>query len=94
MAGLRFLRRLVTTLTATMILGFITIVVLLVIRLQAPSGPVIPDAITLPAGTTATAYTQGVGWIAIVTDGNEILIYDTGNQELQQRIPVLVEPGP
>jgi hypothetical protein len=88
--NLRFLRRLVTVLTATMILGVLAIVILLVIRLQAPSGPYVPDAIELPAGATATAYTQGTGWIAIVTDSNEILIYDPYGHDLVQRIPIVV----
>lgn len=78
-------------LTGTMILGVLAIVILLVIRLQAPSGPYVPDAIVLPDGVTATAYTQGTGWIAIVTDTNEILIYDPDGHALRQRIPILVD---
>lgn len=65
---LRQLRRLVTLLTATLILGVITIVVLLVIRLSAlGSGPEMPGGITLPAGEKAEAVTIGTGWIAVVT---------------------------
>ena len=89
--NLRFLRRLVTVLTGTMILGVLAIVILLVIRLQAPSGPYVPDAISLPDGVGATAYTQGTGWIAIVTDTNEILIYDPDGHALRQRIPIVVD---
>ena len=89
--NLTFLRRLVTVLTATMILGVLAIVILLVIRLQAPSGPFIPDAIALPEGVTATAYTQGTGWIAIVTSDDEILIYDPDGHRLVRRIPIVVE---
>ena len=89
--NLRFLRRLVTALTATMILGVLAIVVLLVIRLQAPSGPFVPDAIVLPEGVTATAYTQGTGWIAIVTSDDEILIYDPDGHRLLRRIPIVVD---
>lgn len=86
--NLRFLRRLVTALTATMILGVLAIVTLLVIRLQMPAGPYMPDAIVLPDGVTATAYTQGTGWIAVVTNTQEILIYDPDGHTLRQRIPV------
>ena len=86
--NLRFLRRLVTALTATMILGVLAIVTLLVIRLQMPAGPYVPDAIVLPDGVTATAYTQGTGWIAIVTNTQEILIYDPDGHTLRQRIQV------
>jgi hypothetical protein len=89
--NLRFLRRLVTALTATMILGVAAIVILLVIRLQAPSAPFVPDAIVLPAGVTATAYTQGTGWIAIVTSDDEILIYDPEGHGLVRRIPIVIE---
>ncbi len=89
--NLRFLRRLVTALTATMILGVLAIVILLVIRLQAPSGPFVPDAIVLPDGVTATAYTQGTGWIAIVTSEDEILIYDPDGHALLRRIPIVVD---
>ncbi len=86
--GLRFLRRLVTVLTATMILGVLAIVVLLVIRLQAPRPPLFPDTIALPEGTTATAITRGDGWIAVVTDGNRILIYPPDGGEPLQDIPI------
>ena len=78
-------------LTATMILGVLAIVVLLVIRLQVPPGPFVPDAIRLPDGVTATAYTQGTGWIAIVTSEDEILIYDPEGHALIRRIPIVVE---
>ncbi len=77
-----------TALTATMILGVLAIVTLLVIRLQMPAGPYMPDAIVLPDGVTATAYTQGTGWIAVVTNTQEILIYDPDGHTLRQRIPV------
>lgn len=65
---LKQLRRLVTLLTATLILGVITIVALLVIRLSAIGArPDVPDAIALPAGESAEAVTMGTGWIAVVT---------------------------
>lgn len=89
--SLRVLRRLVTALTATMILGVLAIVVMLVIRLQVPSGPFVPDAIVLPEGVTATAYTQGTGWIAIVTSDDEILIYDPDGHRLVRRIPIVLD---
>jgi len=60
----------VTVLTATLIVGVITIVVLLVIRLAsfAPvAAPALPEAVALPAGERAGAVTFGAGWIAVVT---------------------------
>lgn len=67
--ALRRLRRLVTTLTAVLIVGVITVVGLLVIRLSLlkPSLPVLPAALSLPAGETAGAVTFGTGWVAVVT---------------------------
>lgn len=65
---LRQLRRLVTVLTATLILGVITIVALLVIRLSAiGSAPEVPAGLALPSGETAQAVTMGKGWVAVVT---------------------------
>ncbi len=77
---LRALRILVTVLTATMILGFLTIIAMLVITLtRGPAATALPGTISIPAGETAQAFTQGSGWIAVVTrDG-------TG----QQRIRIL-----
>jgi len=68
-ANLRFLRRLVTVLTATMILGLLTIVALFVIKFMGPvtARLTLPAEITLPAGQTATAVTQGTSWIGVVT---------------------------
>ncbi|MEE9388797.1 MAG: DUF6476 family protein [Paracoccaceae bacterium] len=87
--NLRFLRRLVTVLTATMILGLLTITVLLVIRLSTPPTTFqLPDAITLPNGSRATAFTQGSDWYAVVTDGDEILIFDNGTNTLRQTIQI------
>ncbi len=66
--SIRRLRRLVTALTVTLILGVITIVGLLVIRLaRVTPPPELPVAISLPAGETATAMTRGEGWVAVVT---------------------------
>lgn len=86
--NLRFLRVLVTVLTAIMILGVLTIITLLVIRLRAPDLP-LPAEITLPDGTTATAFTQGADWYAIVTSDDRILIYDRSTGALTQEIAIL-----
>jgi hypothetical protein len=69
---LRQLRLLVTVLTATLIVGVITIVALLVIRLSSfGSAPPLPSEIALPAGERAEAVTLGRDWIAVVTvDGS------------------------
>ncbi len=90
--NLKFLRILVTVLTATMIAGVLVIIALLVIRLQTRPDPVaLPDHIALPEGTTVTAFTAGSDWYAVVTDDNRILIFDTGDGALRQEITVKPE---
>ena len=75
--SLRFLQRLVTVLTVTMILGVIAMVGLLVTRLpQVSATPVLPAGLTLPAGARVAAVTMGTGWIAVVTTDDHILIFD------------------
>lgn len=90
---LRFLKLLVSVLAGTMILGLITIIALIVIRFPAAMSarPALPDAVTLPEGTRAEAVTLGRGWIAVVTDTDEILILDAKTGALRQR--VAIEPG-
>lgn len=92
--SLRFLKGLVTVLTITMIIGVITVVAVLVTRMPAsfattaaPTGPNLPDSITLPAGSTAQAVTFGAGWVAIVTSDNRILVY-TDAGELRQDVTI------
>lgn len=87
MAHLRFLKWLVTVLTATMILGVLTIVVLLVIRLQTPA-VALPSEIVLPDGAVATAFTQGDGWFAVVTADDRILIFDQAGGSVVQEVVI------
>lgn len=88
---LRYLKTLVTVLTLTMIVGVVTIIGLLVTRLSASNGIAFPEAITLPDGTVATAFTQGETWYAVVTAENEILIFSRLTGDLSQRIAIDVE---
>jgi hypothetical protein len=87
---LRFLKTLVTVLAGTMILGLITIVGLLVIRLpnMAPARPALPDSILLPEGAKAQAFTSGRGWFAVVTDDQQILIFDATTNALRQSVKI------
>lgn len=94
---LRLLRLLVTTLTATLIIGFVIIVGLLVTMVlgrKAPAVLVTPEEITLPAGESAVAFTRGTNWVALVTrdtQGKEtIRIYSPGGKTLQT-IPIKID---
>ena len=80
-----YLKRLVTTLAVVMIAGFLVLIALLVIRLNADPLP-LPDRITLPEGTTAYSFTQGVDWLGVVTTDDQILIYDRATSALRQTI--------
>jgi hypothetical protein len=98
-ARLRQLRWMVNGLTATLILGVITVVVLLVIRLSAlqPAPPpvlppVLPDALALPPGETAQAVTLGTGWVAVVTRDTEgaerIRVFDAATGAERAAVPI------
>jgi hypothetical protein len=83
----RYLRRLVTVLTVTMVAGLVVLIALIVIRLQTPP-LVLPDELVLPEGARAEAFTQGRGWIAVVTEDDRILIYDRASFALRQTIEI------
>ena len=88
---LRFIKALVTVLTIVMIGGVLAVTTLLVIRLRAPSVP-LPSEIALPDGARATALTQGDEWYAVVTDADEILIFDRLTGEIRQRVAIETAP--
>lgn len=71
-----------------MICGFLVIVGLLVIRFSSEGAVPLPDQITLPDGSTATAFTVGPDWYAVVTADQQILIYDRANGALRQSIEI------
>tara|TARA_R110000796_G_scaffold41381_8_gene102382 strand:+ start:1825 stop:2109 length:285 start_codon:yes stop_codon:yes gene_type:complete len=85
--NIKFLRRLVTVLTATMIFGLLVVIGLLVIRFSSKS-PDLPKAISMPAGEKALAFTQGPDWYAVVTQDNQILIYDRMTGKLRQTVNI------
>lgn len=87
-AVVKYLRVLVTALTATMIIGFIIIVVLFVTRFTGGADVTLPVSITLPDGTVAAAFTQGGDWYAVVTAEDVILIFDRATGQLRQTIRI------
>ena len=88
-ANLKFLRRLVTVLTGTMIVGVVVIIGLLVMRINVkPATTLMPASINLPDGVSASAYTVGTGWYAVVTTDNQILIFDQESGNLRQTIQI------
>ncbi|MDE0589048.1 DUF6476 family protein [Halocynthiibacter sp. C4] len=88
--NLKFLRILVTILTATMIAGLVIVIALLVTRFPKSTGPSLSSIseIELPAGTKATAFTKGSDWYAVVTEQDQILIFDTESGDLRQTIQI------
>ncbi|MCC5971092.1 MAG: hypothetical protein JJU15_14200 [Pararhodobacter sp.] len=85
---LRFLKILVSTLTGVMILGLVTIIALLVIRLTAAPAPLaLPDTITLPDGASAQAVTLAPAHVIILSE-TEILFYNRDSGQLQRRVPL------
>ena len=86
--NLKLLRRLVTTLLAVMIIGFITLIFMFVMRFQSNNQTFKLNDITLPIGTSATAYTQGDDWYAIVDDANKLLIFNKVDNTIRQTINI------
>ena len=84
--SLRFLQKLVTVLTVTMIGGVLIIIALFVIRLNDDAIS-LPASVTLPNGTIPVAFTQTKDWYAVVTEDNRILIFDL-NGELTRTLDI------
>lgn len=85
---LRFLKILVATLTATMIVGLIVLVGLIVMRFSEQHNAQLPDSVILPPGVSATAFTRGPDWLAVVTDDDRILIYAPDGETIRQEITI------
>jgi len=90
---LRFLRIMVTVLTASMILGLVTVIVLIVIRVPSVIRTVddplpLPATLALPDGTKATAFTMGTDWFAVITDEDQIVIFNRDDNTVRQTIHI------
>ncbi|QFU08670.1 hypothetical protein PARPLA_02677 [Rhodobacteraceae bacterium THAF1] len=84
------LKWLVIALTATMLAGMVTLIWLFATRFPQPIAE-LPNALALPEGETVSAITRGRGFVAVVTDGGEILIFDANGTRLRQRIELSKE---
>jgi hypothetical protein len=90
--SLRLLKWLVTVLMATMIVGVITVVWLLVTRMPQVATPLtLPDQLVLPDGAQAQAVTMGSTFIAVVTEDDRILIFGRDGS-LRQEIDLMAAP--
>lgn len=71
-----------------MILGLVTIIALLVIRLTAAPAPfTLPDSITLPEGTTVQAVTLTSDAVIVLSD-SDILFFNRITGQLERRYPL------
>jgi hypothetical protein len=86
-ANLRFLRRLVTTLTATMILGLIAIFTVLVIRLQAPV-QIFPEILELPDKTKVLSISRTPSELIIVDEKRNIYIMSRDGTKLLETFSI------
>ncbi len=75
-------------LTTVMILGVITIVALLVIRLSdnSPTGLVHPDVFAIPDGVNTVSYALYDGLVIIIGDDGVIRVFEASTQELIEEI--------
>ncbi len=70
-----------------MIAGLLVIIALFVIRFSDRPAP-LPGAITLPDGSTPAAFTMTDRWYAVVTEADEILIFDRDTGTLLQTLAI------
>jgi hypothetical protein len=82
----RALQWLVIGLTASMMVGVIAVVAVIVTRFPTPATPPLPSELVLPAGAEALSVAQGRDWVGIVTTDDRILIYDRATGALRQSV--------
>lgn len=87
-AVVRVLQWLVIGLTASMMVGVIAVVTVVVTRFPRPATPPLPETLVLPAGAEALSVSQGRDWVGIITSDDRILIYDRATGALRQTVQV------
>ncbi|QBX34519.1 hypothetical protein E4191_07180 [Paracoccus liaowanqingii] len=81
---LRFLKTLVTGLTLIMGVGMVAVVALLWMRLNQPVLPDLPSSIVLPEGVRPAAITFATDRIVVVTQTDQVLVYDRAGEPVGQ----------
>lgn len=85
----RFLKRLVTGLTITMIAGVLVVIALLVTQITRTPAPLaLPNSIILPKGAALSAFTVTEDWWIAVTDTGLIQVHDRASGALLKEIRV------
>lgn len=85
---LRWLARLVTVLTAVMIVGVVAVVGLLVTRLGRTTALPLPDEIALPGGARAVSVTVGADWYLVATEDGRLFAYDRTTGALLREVRI------
>jgi len=86
----RLVKRLVVVLTSVMILGVIVIIGLLVTQIaRSPAPFALPDNISLPDDTAASAVTLSRDWVLIVTENQTLLVFDRRTGALTHNVDLL-----
>jgi len=87
---LRWLKRLVTVLTVTMIAGVLAITALLVMRLNSETAPVViaPGDFVLPDGVGLVGFSVIDGRTVVVGDDGVIRVYDSATRALVQDLTI------
>ncbi len=88
--SLKRLRLLVTVLTVTMIAGVLTIILLLVIRLNASAPPILvhPERFAVPAGVETLGYSLIGDRAVLVGDDQVIRVFDAESGALENSFPL------
>lgn len=71
-----------------MIFGLLTIIGLIVMRFTGEVDLPLPTEFTLPDGAKAQTFTIGPDWAAVVTQDDQIIIFDRSDFSIRQTIQI------
>lgn len=78
-------------LTVTMIAGFLTIVMLFIVKFRSFGGPpvlMLPDHVTLPEGQYASGFVHGNDLFYVITRDDAILVYDAQTGTIVKQVEI------